>query len=129
MVYVQPLLFQISAPGMSVSLTVLREKVVHAPTSLEALGVCPRRDLRTAALALERKGLTVHRVAPGGHLAHWRGDTRAVHVRGPFDVYIGRRGNGQDHRPESGWYGKPKGANGKSCGTCAATSRTAADCF
>ncbi len=116
---VAPLVFQVDGGGSTATFTALRGKVVWAAPVLENLGVWPEGVLESSARLLERRGLQVHRIAPGGGLAPWRGDTRAVRVSAPFDVYVGRRGNGQDHRPEVGWYGKPKGRDGKSCGTCA----------
>ena len=113
---VAPLVFQVDGGGTA-HFTALRGEVVAAAPALKALGLWPGGALEPSVRFLERRGLHVHRVAPGGALAPWRGDTQAVRITAPFDVYIGRVGNGQDHRPESGWYGKP-GGKGKPCGTC-----------
>jgi hypothetical protein len=114
---VTALRFQVAGGGTTATFLALRGKVVSADRVLESLGVWPGGLLEPTARLLERKRLAVQRVAPGGALAPWHGDTRAVRVSAPFDVYVGRRGNGQDHRPEAGWYGKP-GGRGKPCGTC-----------
>ena len=80
--------------------------VVMRAAPILKLAAVPLAD---AVTDLQSRGWLIQRVVPySGQVVPWNQEGGAVHVRHePFDVYIGRKGHGYDHRPEAGMFGNP----------------------